>query len=273
MNSSSKESGVTHYDERAKVFVEARRSNATVLEYPGKIPDTLAEAYSIQNDAISLWGEEVKGWKVGGINGEWRDRYGETRLMGPIFSGSVQKVYNQSVAMPVFDGGFAAVETEITAIIGRDVPVNKGNFTREDALEFISSLYIGIEIASSPFPGINHYGPLVTISDFGNNNGMILGPEIQDWQKLNLSDWQLETLVNGQSVGKGTPTSAPGGPIESVRAALENTSNRGLPMKTGDIIVTGAVTGIHEVKIGDECAVKFLGEDALSCRVETSSRT
>ncbi len=162
--------------------------------------------------------------------------------------------------LAVFGEGFAAVEGEVTAVIGKDVPAGKTDFTTEDALEFIESLHLGVEVASSPFPGINDFGPLVTISDFGNNYGLILGKEIPDWREMSLADWMFETEINGETVGKATPEGLPGGPVESVRFLLENTARRGFPVKAGMMILTGAVTGVHEAHAGDTASVTLNGD-------------
>jgi len=247
-------------DKRAQAFVSARLSAGTVKEYPGELPSALHEAYSIQDDALRLWPEPPAGWKVGRITGDYETQFGEDRLAGPVFPNVVTKFPEAAVTSPVFGEGFAAVEGEVTAVIGKDVPAGKTDFTTEDALEFIESLHLGVEVASSPFPGINDFGPLVTISDFGNNYGLILGKEIPDWREMSLADWMFETEINGETVGKATPEGLPGGPVESVRFLLENTARRGFPVKAGMMILTGAVTGVHEAHAGDTASVTLNGD-------------
>jgi 2-keto-4-pentenoate hydratase len=140
------------------------------------------------------------------------------------------------------------------------------SYTTEEALEFIASLHLGVEIASSPFAGINDHGPLVTISDFGNNYGLILSDEITDWKGMDLASWVFETFINDQSVGKSAPVALPGGPVESVRFLLENTSRRGHILKKGTMILTGAVTGVHQAYAEDTGSVK-LGDDIVRVKL------
>lgn len=242
-------------DSRAKAFVDARLAAQCVSVYPGSKPASLKEAYSVQNDAIELWPAPIGGWKVGRINPPFETEFGADRLVGPVFQPVCHKNSDAVLDMPVFETGFAAVEGEVTAVIAKDVPWDKTSFTIEDALYFIKSLNFGVEIASSPFPEINDHGPLVTISDFGNNYGLILGDEIENWRDMTLEDWVFETIINGQSVGRASPTGLPGGPVESVRYLLENTSRRGLPLKAGMCVLTGAVTGVHQAFVGDTASV------------------
>ncbi|MEB3269999.1 MAG: hypothetical protein VKJ09_15770, partial [Leptolyngbya sp.] len=190
----------------ASSFVAARRTGGVVSSYPGEVPQSLAEAYAVQDAAIRLWPDALAGWKVGGISADWRERAGADRLVGPVFSRQVHIDRGELTDMPVFDHGFAAVEGEVTAVIGQDVPESKTSFSLEEAKDFISSLHVGIEIASSPFPEINDHGPLVTITDFGNNMGLIIGEQILGWQDFNLVEWVFETWIDGALIGRGVPT-------------------------------------------------------------------
>ncbi|MAP94941.1 MAG: 2-keto-4-pentenoate hydratase [Ponticaulis sp.] len=246
-------------DQRAEGFVSARLGSGLVSTYPGELPQTLDEAYGIQDEAIRAWPDAVKGWKVGRITGDYEQQYGCDRLVGPVFEPFCHDASADSIDMPAFAKGFTAVEGEVTAVIAKDFPADKTTVTSEEALDYIESLHLGVEVASSPFPGINDFGPLVTISDFGNNRGLILGAEIPGWKEMRLEDWQFVTEINDDEVGRATPEGLPGGPVESVRYLLENTARRGLPLKKGMMVLTGAVTGVHEAKIGDSSTISLLG--------------
>lgn len=250
-------------DSRALAFVKARLGAYGVVEYPGTLPQTLDEAYAIQSDAISAYPDHVCGWKVGRITGDAEVQYQVDRLVGPVFQRVNHDNTSGVIDMPVFAEGFTAIEGEVTAVISKDAPADKTSYSFDEALDYIQALYFGVEVASSPFPGINDFGPLVTISDFGNNYGLILGDVIPGWEKFELSDWVFETVINGESVGKAAPTALPGGPVESVRYLLENTTRRGLPLKAGMRILTGAVTGVHQAYVGDQAYVT-LGDQKIS---------
>jgi 2-keto-4-pentenoate hydratase len=251
----------------ARSFVEARQGGKTVITYPGKAPSSLQEAYAIQDEAISLWTDTVAGWKVGRITGEDEKRFGVDRLVGPIFKNSIRRSNAKAEPMPVFESGFAAVEGEIVIILGVDAPPNKMQWATDEASALIQSIAAGIEIASSPFPGINDSGPLVTISDFGNNFGLIIGNEIPDWKSFEFDKWRCETFIDGKSVGKESPASIPGGPIESLRFLLELSAKRGLPLKKGMSISTGAITGVHAAQVGQSASVVFDGVDPIRCEL------
>lgn len=250
----------------AEAFVEARLRGQAITAYPGAMPQSLEEAYLIQDAAIGLWPDAISGWKVGRIVGADEQRLGVDRLAGPIFKSSIRTAQSDA-PIPVFKNGFAAVEGEVVIILGADAPVGKSDWTTQEAAALIHSIAAGVEIASSPFSGINESGPLVTISDFGNNFGLIIGQEIPDWREFKYDAWQCETFIDGISVGKDSPANIPGGPIESLRFLLTISAERGLPLKKGMAVSTGAITGVHEVVAGQRARVQFVGVDPIRCEL------
>lgn len=271
MDTKSAEVKMSINEKRAKCFTDARRNAQGFDTYPVPYPTTLDEAYAIQDEAIGLWTDDLSGWKVGRITGDDEAKFGTDRLAGPVFSRVVHHRGEGARDMSVFDKGFAAIEGEVTAVIARDVDPAKTEYTTEEALSFISALHMGVEVASSPFSGINDFGPLVTISDFGNNYGLILGEEIPHWKDFKFEDWEFTTRINGEEVGRATPAGLPGGPVESVRFLLENTAKRGLPLKKGMLVLTGAITGVHQAHIGDTAEVSFSGLSSVTCTLTAAS--
>jgi 2-keto-4-pentenoate hydratase len=251
----------------ARAFVEARRGALALAEYPGTLPENLEQAYAIQDAAIPLFAAPVAGWKVGRINAPWLDRLGVGRLAGPIFAGNVQTLDDTSVGQ-IFDGGFGAVEAEFVFRIGSSPLPGKSSFSADEAADLVDAVHIGFEIASSPFAGINTSGPLVTISDFGNNNGLLVGPEIADWRSSGLEEWTVETQIDGAIAGSGRASAFPGGAIESVRFLLENLIARGIQIAPGLLISSGAVTGVHEVRAGQRIEARFGNMNSIACTID-----
>lgn len=265
--------GMDAADSRAAAFVEARLAGRAVPSYPGDMPVSIAEAYDIQNDAIRLWPDKVSGWKVGRINPPFDAVFGTDRLAGPIFSRQISHAGTGAETVHVIPGGFGAIEGEIVIEVGADAPAQKYEWTLEEASELAGILRIGAEVASSPLAAINDHGPLVTISDFGNNNGLILGAEIPGWRSAKPADWYLRTLIDGTEVGAADATAIPGGPFESFRAVLEICARRGLPIRRGMQISTGAVTGVHAIRPGQIAHIEMAGLPVIECAVRTAAST
>lgn len=256
--------------EIARRFTAARREGRVIASYPGPLPHSLERAYAIQDAAIATWPDEIVGWKVGRITGADEAKYGVDRLAGPIFRANFKSV-QEAAETAIFENGFAAVEGEAVILLGDDAPAGKTDWTIEETRALIGDVRAGVEIASSPFPGINEHGPLVTISDFGNNNGLIVGEPIPHWRDFDCSEWVCETFIDGASVGRDTPAAIPGGPVESLRFLLALCARRGLPLKKGMAVSTGAVTGVHQIRVGQSAIIAFEGVAPIGVRVAAFS--
>jgi 2-keto-4-pentenoate hydratase len=255
--------------EIARRFVCARLEARSLAEYPGPLPASLDEAYARQDAAIELWPDRVVGWKVGKIPPGWVEVVGEERLVGPIFANHVQtQLSGQCLALPVIDGGFAAVEAEYIFVLGQSAPAGKVDWTPEEAAGCVGELRIGIEFAGSPLATINHLGPAVVVSDFGNNAGLLLGPAVDNWRAQSLESLRCETFVGGRLVGRGGAASISGGPLAALAFALNRCARRGRSLAAGDVVSTGASTGIHDIRIGEQARVEFAGGVVLHCVAE-----
>lgn len=253
----------------ARQFVLARAEGRSLPEFPGPLPANLTEAYRIQDAAINLWQDDIGGWKVGRIGEPLAQHFGVTRLAGPIFKRHIWQAGTDETIFPVFHGGFGAVEAEFVLEIGSDAPENKTSWTAEEAENIIGAVYIGVEIASSPLATINQIGPKAIVSDFGNNASLIVGPELAGWRTRPIETWQCETFIEGQSIATGNAAIMPGGPYESVRFLLELSAGRGMPLKAGCLVSSGAITGVHDILPGQHSRISFGRDGDILCAAVT----
>lgn len=251
--------------EIARQFVKARQDAVALRGFPGELPDQLAGGYQIQEHAIGLWPDEIAGWKIGRIPVAKQPALGADRVAGPIFSRQVMKAGQGEVSFPAFEGGFAAVEAEYVFRMGADAPAEKTSWTQDEAAELVAAMQIGVETAGSPLATINVLGPTAVASDFGNNNGLILGPEIADWRSHANADLKCETFIEGRSVGRGGASDIPGGPLAALVFLLEHLARRGRPLRAGQYVSTGAATGIHDIEIGQTSRVTFGAFGDIQC--------
>lgn len=247
-------------------FVEARLAGHALPHYPGPVPTDMATAYAIQDAAIAAWPDDVAGWKLGRIPPPMDIRFGAGRLAGPIFRRNVWVAGSEPTAFEAIPGGFTAVEAEYVLKIG-DAPTRRphdGLWDAESVLPYVEVVHIGVEIAGSPFPGINDHGPAVTASDFGNNAGLILGPAVADWRER-LGDLTCRMEIDGVEVGTGSARSIPGGPLDSLAFLLNLLEMQGRRIEVGQLISTGAATGVHRI-VADQSALADFGDDGqIAC--------
>jgi 2-keto-4-pentenoate hydratase len=265
-----RESLLTLVQDRSRIagrFLAARRAAAGLDDYPGDLPTTLDEAYAIQDAAIAGWRRPVVGWKVGRVPPHLVERFGTDRLAGPIFAQAPARGNGGAVEMPVFAKGFIAGEAEFLLRIGAIPPAEKSDYSLHEAGALIGAVHAGIEIASSPLARINELGPVAVISDFGNNNGLVIGPEIPAWQSSGFEQWEVVTSIDGAEIGRGRATGFPNGAIGAARFLFELMARRGIALSPGQWISSGAVTGVHPARPGQQVEARFGGGLTVGCRL------
>lgn len=254
-------------NEIAEQFVRARLAGRSLPAYPGgTVPGDLMLAYRCQDRAIDRWPDELRGWKVARIGAQWQQQYPEERLIGPVFSRNVHVVRAGEIAVcPVFEGGFAAVEAEIGVYVSADAPAGKTDWTADAAAELIAQMCIGVEVASSPLATLNDLGPGAVVSDFGNNWGVIAGASVKGWSTRG-AELAVETFIDGRSVGTGR-IALTATPPSALAFALNKAAQRGRPLRKGDYISTGMITGVHDIRVGQHSRLVFEDCGEILCRM------
>ena len=241
--------------EIAGAFVAARRSGAAISQFPGRHPQDLTSAYAIQDCALSLWDRKVGGWKVGRINPPNDALLGADRLVGPAFHDAIFIAADEPSRFKTFHGGFAAAEAEFMLRLAPKAGLLPA--TPEAAMEWIDEVRVGIEIASSPYAGINADGPCVTIADHGNNAGLLLGPAVPRAMWEQLDQVEVTLLIDNNQVGCATTATMLDGPFGAARFLIANLVSRGIAVEAGWWISSGAITGVHEVSPGSKVTADF----------------
>jgi len=249
-------------------LVQARQEATPLPTFPGKLPNDAKTAYDIQYQSINSWPDTVSGWKVGGISPSFQAQFDAPRLVGPIFSSQTLTALNcESVAVTVFGNGFAAVEAEF--IIRTAVPLSPSLPKKSlgELKDCIASVHVGVEIASSPMADINELGPGAIISDFGNNAGLIVGPQITNWRDQAMEDIDISVSINEVQAG-AVRTSLADDAFAAFQFIIELSRSRGIDLPAGTYVTCGALSGIHDVEPDNQASVLFEGIGRLDLTVD-----
>ena len=249
----------------SKNLIAARKSCNPLAEFPGTLPDTPEAAYQVQDQCIAGWDDKLAGWKVAGLKPELHEEFNAKRQSGPVFAKNIQfSDGNDHILAPVFAQGFAAIEAEFVILLGDVSNLPTSNLTQEDAINAIDKVFMGIEIASSPMKNTHSYGTLSPISDFGNNAGVIVGPEITNWRDIDLSTINVAVKIGGEEVGNANTKPNLDGPLGAITYLIEHLAQRGHKIEPGTYISSGAITGAHQTDTGIASEVTFEGIGTIS---------
>lgn len=252
----------------ASKLLAARRSATPLDSFPGEVPGDLETAYAIQDELRRQSGRTLAGWKVAMIQPQLRQQLGGDRLAGPLFADNIWKAEpGKAVQVAVFEGGEAALEAEFVIRLARDLTADQGPFTAESLIDAVASLHGGVEVAASPIAPIVSLGSAAMIADLAFNGGAIVGPEIPGWQDRRLDDLVSRMTIDGKIVGEGDAAKVPGGPLRALAFLADFLTARGQKLSKGDVILTGATTGVHAVTPGSRGLVEFPGVGSIEVEV------
>ena len=250
----------TEIRQLSQALSTARSQNQTLDKFPGSVPTTLQEAYAVQTLSINASTDKIVGWKIGMVAPELREQMQAERLMGPVFNEVAHFIGRshqdgEKIVLPVFAGGFIAVEAEVILELAEDI--KPGSVDTDDNLErYIKTAYAGIEIASSPVPDLNDYGPTAIASDFGNNHGMIVGAPIKDWSSK-LAEIETQVFINDTLINAAPANNVLNGQMAALAYLIECAADRGITLSAGTFACSGAITGVHETVVGATSSVRF----------------
>jgi len=245
-------------DAISRCLVDARLSAQPLPDFPVRLPETLEQAYEIQTASIERWPDEIAGWKVAKLSEADCARLSSERLVGPVFKSSVRTIDpGASKVIPIYKGGFAAVEAEFVFELGVTIPPTGRVYSDDELISVVATAYCGTEIASSPMAVANERGPTSVVSDFGINAGVIVGPEIPDWTGRASGFLSVTVSVDDDVVGCKPVDALTGGPLQALRFLIDNAASRGIQLPAGSVVSTGAITGVHDVQISSTARVDF----------------
>ena len=246
----------------SNTLVNARKQASVLDTFPGDVPSTLEAAYRVQDMSLAQWNDDITGWKVGMVVPELREQMGAERLMGPIFkkvSHFIGRPHSddECVELEVYAGGMVAVEAELVFELGKAIPPGSVN-TKGPLKQLIKNVYAGVEIASSPVIDLNSYGPTAIISDFGVNQGMVIGAAIDNWEE-SIEKIDTSVFINGQHINSAPANSVLRGPMAAIAYLIDQASIRNITLPKGCMICSGAITGVHDTVAGAHSTVSFEG--------------
>ena len=204
-------------------LVRARLNCTPMTKFPGTLPKSLDEAYAVQMLSIPKWPSSVVGFKVGGIPESFQKQYPSPWQVGPMFKDQMYHAADgDNLYVTVYDDGFAAYEAEFVFAVTGLNRLTKPLETIDEAKSFVSKIYLGAEIASAPNPDVNNLGPGSIISDFGNNAGVVVGPEAPLSLLDDISQLEVTLHIDDKLIGKKRPTLGEGGPLGALRHILNH---------------------------------------------------
>jgi 2-keto-4-pentenoate hydratase len=224
----------------------------------------IEDAYRVQLALVNqrcARGERIVGRKVAFTSQGTMTQFGVSEsAFGTILSGGV---FADGDAVPVSRFPMVGAEAEVGFLIGEEL---KGpGVTIAQALKATTGVVPAIEIINLC---ITHtpWTALEVIATNAVHGGIVLGGQITPLDGLNLRYEGMVAEVNGQPVGSGAGVEVLGHPAAAVAWLANKLAEFELALRPGDIVLSGSIIRMLEVKAGQAVKVTFSRIGAVGAR-------
>ncbi|MEQ9641057.1 MAG: fumarylacetoacetate hydrolase family protein [Alphaproteobacteria bacterium] len=244
----------------AQTLYDSRQQRTPLKNLPAELsPPTLDDAYAIQDRLRDLYtatgAGSLVGWKVALTTPVMQQLVGVDH---PCEGGILYSSMHTSPAEVAADAyQRIAVEAEIAVRLGRDV--TDAGQTRESIADAVDACMAAIEIVDDQDADYDNLNAGNLIAGNSWNAGCVLGPAVTNWRDLDLAAVAGTMRINGKVVGEGKGADVMGHPMTALAWLANNLVRRGLPLRAGQIVMTGSVVRTEWPKAGDEVVSTMAG--------------
>jgi 2-keto-4-pentenoate hydratase len=225
---------------------------------PELMPTDLDEAYEIRRAFEEL--EEaggrgtVAGFKIGLTTPIMQRLCGvDEPCYGAIFA---SEVHHGRAELPVRNYCRFGIETEIAVRLGEDLP-HGGDFARVAGA--VESCMAAIELLEDLRHDYKRLSAAAMVAGNVWNAGVVVGPPVADWRRLDLAHVTARLTINGREIGTGKGGDVMGNPLNALAWLADKRAAQGAPLRRGTIVMTGSMVPIQFPAAGDHAIVEVEG--------------
>jgi 2-keto-4-pentenoate hydratase len=225
----------------AQALLAAHKANAqfTSLGPPDK-PATIPDAYDIQDKYVALLrGEhgDAVGYKVGLTSATMQKFCGiDHPIAGVVLT---SRVHQSGATVRRADFGRLGLEFEIAVRIKSDVPLTGAPVTAEMIAPHVGGVCAAIEIVDDRSADYSSLDVLSLVADNSWNAGIVLSEFTAKWPDL--ENVLGRATKDHAAIGEGHGRDILGHPFNSVAWLATQLNSRGVGLKAGQVVMTGAV--------------------------------
>lgn len=225
---------------------------------------TLDDAYKIQEHIITrrlATGEKVVGKKIGVTSAVVQQMLNVYQPdFGWLLSGML---YNEGEVIPADQFIAPRAEGEIAFILKRDL--DGPGITSAHVLAATEAVVPCFEIVDSR---IRDWEIKIedTVADNASCGAIVLGDQMLSPRDIDLALCGMVLEKNGDIVGTGAGAAALGHPANAVAWLANRLGTLGIPLKAGEIILSGSLANLIPVEAGDALRMEIGGMGGCSVR-------
>ena len=260
----------TRNQQAARFLHEAHRARRPYQPLPEEIaPRNIDEAYDMQDAFQQLLMPErgsISGYKIALTTPVMQKMVGfDHPCAGSILGNNIHK---SPANVKGDDFGHLGAECEIAVLLSSDLPASGAPYTRASVSQAVGALMPSFELVDDRGADYSNLFFLGVVADSVWNAGVVLGPQLTDWQGLDLVAAAGTMTINGQPAGEGKGGDVMGHPLESLAWLANTLAARGKSLTAGMIVMTGSIVSTKFLNAGDIAVVSIEGLGEATVVVE-----
>ncbi|HEY8069307.1 MAG TPA: fumarylacetoacetate hydrolase family protein [Burkholderiales bacterium] len=250
--------GQTATREAARLLVSAHRSR-TPAATGDVVLKSEKEAYRVQDEVFAaLWsGARAAAWKAGGPSDEVEP------TAAPI---PAENLLRSPASVAGATMQMIGVEAELAFRFAGDLPPRGRPYSEKSIAAAVGEVLVAIELCDTRLANWKESSGLWKLADFQNNSALVAGSGTRDWQKIDFVQQEVEFRI-GARVAKAKGAHPFGNPFRLLPWLVAHCAKRGLGLHAGDVVTTGAWTGLEIARVGDEVTARFPGIGEATVRI------
>ena len=232
-------------------------------------PASFEEAYAVQDEVHRRftdagWGP-LGGWKIALTSKAVQELCGvDQPAGGAIFARTIQR---SPATIRMADFMHLGQEVELGVRLGADLPASGAPYSRESVAGFVAACMPAFELIEDRGADYGDLDAYSILTDKCWCGGVVLGPEVGNWRRLDLACAPVELVWNGEVVDRGVTGAAMGHPLEGLAWLANLHASRGRGMAEGDVVITGSALRTRFPEAGDEVTYRIAGLGETTVRV------
>ncbi|MFO1313655.1 MAG: hypothetical protein U1F41_16500 [Burkholderiales bacterium] len=239
----------TSIDKAAALLAAARRNQQPLERLPADCrPATLDDAFAIQAATVTQLGDRVAGWKLTLLPPDSQFAYGT--ILASVVRRSGQSVDARDVPL-------LGMEGEIAFRFLQDMPPRAAAYSYEEVAARVMAFPL-IEVVATRYADYAATPAIERTADMMSNGAFVVGDDQPRWREMDLVNIPVSLTFDDTVVVDRTGGHVLGDPL---RLAIDmvNRLREGPGVRAGQMITTGAYTGMQVCKPGQRVSVRFAG--------------
>lgn len=240
----------------AELLWRTRRAETRIEALPPDIrPNTLDEGYAIQEAMLDIVQQPAIGWKIAATSAAGQKHIGVTEpLAGRLFR---DFLLADGARRPIERNHMRVAEAEFAFTMARDLPPRGKDYGQAEVMDAVAAMHLAIEIPDARYEVFDTIGAPSICADCAFHAWFVLGPEVKDWRKLDLSRQPVRAFKQDAVVAEGSGANALGDPRIALTWIANHLNRRGLALKAGEVITTGTCVKPVDVAAGDTVVMDY----------------